>query len=393
MPRCSIVIPVFNRANLTRQCLDRLLADPAGSDFEVIVVDNASRDGTRQMLSAYGERIRVRSNERNLFFATACNQGAEMARGEYLVFLNNDTVPLGGWLDALVRHAETHGRAGLVAGKLLYPNGTVQHAGMAICQDGWPRLIYVGFPADHPAVSRSRRMQVVSGACNLVPRKVFYEAGGFDPSYVNGFEDVDLCLRLGGLGYEVHFCHESVLFHLESVSEGRFDSESQNAAVFLRRWAGKVQPDDLQIYLADGLVRVDYGANHLGFEVAPELGAVTSGRDTAKVSGLLALRAQQVYSLLRRTSPCGLSAPAQARGGRHEGGPRVLHRHHQEPPGRGPRPGRVVADSPPARPLLRPPPGPGGRVFRPPEGAFPAVGFQHGPVSARAALPLPVHPI
>ena len=370
-----------------------MLADPAGSDFEVIVVDNASRDGTRQMLSAYGERIRVRANEQNLFFATACNQGAEMARGEYLVFLNNDTVPLGGWLDALVRHAETHGRAGLVAGKLLYPNGTVQHAGMAICQDGWPRLIYVGFPADHPAVSRSRRMQVVSGACNLVPRKVFYEAGGFDPSYVNGFEDVDLCLRLGGLGYEVHFCHESVLFHLESVSEGRFDSESQNAAVFLRRWAGKVQPDDLQIYLADGLVRVDYGANHLGFEVAPELGC--RHERAGHGQGEWFVGPEGTTGLLpaaRERRPAG-SRHRRARGGRHEGGPRVLHRHHQEPPGRGPRPGRVVADSPPARPLLRPPPGPGGRVFRPPEGAFPAVGFQHGPVSARAALPLPVHPI
>jgi GT2 family glycosyltransferase len=251
------------------------------------------------MLTAYGDRIRLRTNERNLFFATACNQGAEMARGEYLVFLNNDTVPLRGWLDALVRHAETHQRAGLVAGKLLYPNGTVQHAGMAICQDGWPRLIYVGFPADHPAVSRSRRMQVVSGACNLVPRTLFFQAGGFDPSYVNGFEDVDLCLRLGELGYEVYFCHESVLFHLESVSEDRFAFECQNAAVFLRRWAGKVHPDDLQIYFADGLIRIHYRANFLEFQVSPELGAVTSPQDTAEVSSLLAVRAQQVYSLLR----------------------------------------------------------------------------------------------
>src|SRR5882724_6431875 len=99
MPLCSVIIPAFNRAALTRQCLDALLRHPAGFEVEIIVVDNGSRDGTRAMLARYGERIRVLTHEENRFFATACNRGAELARSPFLVFLNNDTVPLAGWLD------------------------------------------------------------------------------------------------------------------------------------------------------------------------------------------------------------------------------------------------------------------------------------------------------
>ncbi len=200
MPRCSIIIPVYNKAHLTHgSAVDRLLQLPASQSkvSEIIVVDDGSRDSTPQMLAGYGDRIRVVTHAKNKAFATSCNDGAAIAHGHYLVFLNNDTIPFPGWLDALVRYAEVHPQAGLVASKLLlYPNGTIQHAGMAICQDYQPRLIYVGFPADHPAVNKARRMQVVSGACNLLPRDVFAEMGGFDAAFINGYEDVDLCMRL-----------------------------------------------------------------------------------------------------------------------------------------------------------------------------------------------------
>src|SRR5688572_16403335 len=148
MPRCSVIIPVFNRASLTRQCLAVLLTVPSAStEFEVIVVDDGSSDLTPQVLADHSERIRIVTHAANQGFAASCNDGAAVATGEYLVFLNNDTIPKGGWLDALVRHAEAHPEAAVVGSKLVFPNNTIQHAGIVVCHDGYTRHIYAGFPA------------------------------------------------------------------------------------------------------------------------------------------------------------------------------------------------------------------------------------------------------
>ena len=215
---CSIIIPVFNKAALTRQCLDTLLSLPETEHAEIIVVDDGSTDDTPEVLAQYGQRIRAVRHETNSGFATACNDGAAAAAGEYLVFLNNDTIPKAGWLEALLNYAKTHPKAGVVGSKLLFPDDTIQHAGIVICQDRVPRHIYTGFPADHPAVNKSRPYQAVTGACLLIQRKLFQEVGGFDISFVNSCEDIDLCLRLAERGYEAHYCKDSVLYHLESVS-------------------------------------------------------------------------------------------------------------------------------------------------------------------------------
>jgi GT2 family glycosyltransferase len=299
MALCSIIIPVFNKSTLTRQCLSAILANPPAADFEILVVDNGSSDGTAALLASYGNRIRPIVNERNLFFARACNQGAEQARGDLLIFLNNDTVPKAGWLDALVRYRQVHPRAGLIGAKLLFPNNTIQHAGMAICYDQMPRHIYLGFPANHPAVCKSRALQAVTGACILIERDLFSRAGMFDTAYVNSFEDMELCMRIGELGFEVHFCHDCMLYHLEGVSEGRHSFDGQNYRIFNERWRSRLRPDELEIYIADGLVRIEYSATTTSFRVAPELGvAFESGRELP-VHRLLTHRAKQVNDLMR----------------------------------------------------------------------------------------------
>src|SRR5687767_14281111 len=127
--RCSIVIPVHNKAALTRQCLDAIYEHPPEADHEILVVDDASTDGTADMLAGYGDALRHMRLERNSGFATACNTGAEAAGGDRLVFLNNDTIAQPGWLDALVGYADRTG-APVVGSKLLFPDGTVQHAGV-----------------------------------------------------------------------------------------------------------------------------------------------------------------------------------------------------------------------------------------------------------------------
>jgi GT2 family glycosyltransferase len=302
MPQCSVIIPVYNKASLTRQCLDALLAHPPEhAECEIIVIDDVSTDSTPQLLAGYGDRIRVIRHTANTGFATACNDGAAAASGEYLVFLNNDTIPQPGWLDALVQYAETHPRAAVVGSKLLYPDGTIQHAGVTICQDRYARHIYAGFPADHPAVNKSRRFQIVTAACALLRRKPFEKARGFDPAFVNGNEDVDLCLRLGELGYEVHYCHESVLYHLESVSENRFKHVDRNTQLYRDRWAHRVEPDDLQYYFEDGLLDVHYQGEQypIHFVISPLLAVIGKDERERQADRLLAERSRRVLELLK----------------------------------------------------------------------------------------------
>ena len=301
MPRCSIIIPVYNHASLTRQCLNLLLTQPPlGGDVEIIVVDDASTDATPAMLAGYGERIRVVRHTVNSGFSVGCNDGAALAQGEYLVFLNNDTMPQPGWLDAMVRYIVGHPEVGAVGSKLLYPNDTIQHAGVAISQDRFPRHIYTGFPADHPVVNQSRRFPIVTAACLLIPRALFAQVGGFDTVFINSYEDVDLCLRLGELGCEVHYCHESVLYHLESVSEGRLTNVDRNGQIYFSRWGHRVQPDDHLYFIQDGLLTFEYRTIYpLTVRLSPLLGIIEEADRAPLADRLLAQRSRQLLDLLK----------------------------------------------------------------------------------------------
>jgi GT2 family glycosyltransferase len=296
---CSLVIPVHNRAALTRQCLDTLLASPADSaEVEIVVVDDASTDSTPEMVAAYGDRIRIVRHEQNAGFGTSCNDGAAAASGDWLVFLNNDTVPQPGWLDALLAYAARHDRLGMLGAKLLFPNDTVQHAGVVFPHDRHPRHVYTGFPAAHPAVNKSREFQVVTGACALIKRELFDESGRFDSAFINGYEDVDLCLRLRSLGYEIHYCHEAVLYHLESATRD-YGLDPHNFGLFLKRWGDRVEQDDFRYYFEDGLIDTAYWDQYpLLLSVSPQLAVLDRQRRSA-TEKLLAKRSREVFEAQR----------------------------------------------------------------------------------------------
>lgn len=296
-PTTSIVVPVHDREALTRSCLERLLPSmPSGC--EVIVVDDASTDSTPALLSSYGDSIRVVSLAENAGFSRACNEGAAVAEGDVLIFLNNDTEPEPGWLDALIGYAGSHPEADVVGAKLVYPDGTVQHAGVVFGQDGYPHNLYAGLPTNHPAVNRSRRLQAVTAACMLVRRKAFDGVSGFDTGYENSLEDVDLCLRIAESGGEIHYCHEAVLTHLESASRGRRDRFEQSVELYRQRWRDSVRRDDVSIYLEDGLLDLEYHASYpLRMSVSPHLAAVAEDRDS-EIERLLEGYARQVSDLM-----------------------------------------------------------------------------------------------
>ncbi len=234
---CSIIIPVWNNLALSTQCLTALAEVTQGVSYEVIVVDNHSTDETPAFLAGLGGDVKIITNNENLGFAKACNQGAQAAKGEYLVFLNNDTIPQAGWLSALVDEVKTHSDVAVVGSKLLYEDKTVQHAGVAFSREFlMPYHMYPGVPADAPFVSRRRELQCVTAACMLIRRQVFAQVGGFDEGYRNGFEDVDLCLKIREKNWKIVYQPHSTVIHLESRTPGRKTHEEENTTRFRERW-------------------------------------------------------------------------------------------------------------------------------------------------------------
>jgi GT2 family glycosyltransferase/SAM-dependent methyltransferase len=349
-PECSIIVPVFNRASLTRQCVNLLLTERRETtSAEVVVVDDGSRDLTPRMLAGYGDRIQVVTHQGNSGFATACNDGAMVARGEFLVLLNNDTIPQRGWLDALVARARAEPRAGIIGSKLLFPNDTIQHAGVVFASNGFPLHLYYGFPAAHPAVNKRRQFKAVTGACLLIRRALFERLGGFDPAFHNVYEDVDLCLRAAEQGAEIHYCPESVLYHLQSATRSQdpdkphdpFDGRQHNQLYFLRRWASRVKPDELDFYVEDGLLTLKPDALYPRELTVSPLVAHFDGQDAraAQADRLIVTRAKQVEELVAENirlrmrldeieqqalwSPAAPAAPAHTQPS-HNGGPLPL---------------------------------------------------------------------
>ena len=216
----SIVIPVLSQAALTHDCLNSIIEKTAPGTYEVIVVDNGSDDHTQYMLAGV-DGLRVIRNETNVGFVGACNQGAAAARGEFVLFLNNDTVVLRGWLEALLQTFEYGRFVGAVGAKLIYPNGRLQEAGGIIWSDGEGWNYGHNENPEAPEYGYVREVDYCSGACLLVRRSVFEVLGGFDPRYAPAYyEDTDLAFRLREHGYRVLFQPAARVVHFGGATAG-----------------------------------------------------------------------------------------------------------------------------------------------------------------------------
>ncbi|MGA0588072.1 glycosyltransferase [Dyella sp. KRB-257] len=245
-PRVSVVIPVHGRREYTVACLRSLARHGARVPFETIVVDDASPDDTLDVLAGV-EGLRLIANRHNLGFVGSCNAGAAEARGDCLVFLNNDTQVTSGWMDALLRCFAERAQCGIAGSRLVYPDGRLQEAGALVFADGsgWN----VGrFESRHATPYRYRRQtDYVSGAALMIRREVFRRVGGFDTRYAPAyFEDADLAFAVRRLGLQVWYEPASTVVHCEGISAGTdLDAgmkrhQRPNQAVFVEKWASEL---------------------------------------------------------------------------------------------------------------------------------------------------------
>jgi GT2 family glycosyltransferase len=249
--KVSIVIPVRNNLHFTQKCLESIALSPPQVGYEIIVVDNASDDGTHEFLKLkkqYGE-LDFHRNSIPQNFSASCNQGAHMSMGNYLLFLNNDIEAFPGWLDAMVEVAERQQRIGAVGAKLIYPDGTIQHAGVAFhyfrkIRKYGPYHIFKKLPRSSPAVNKEREFQCVTGACLLTPRELFLGSGSFDERFINCFEDVDYCLRIREMGYKVIYTPKAELTHYEGQTPGRKDGVMESDRVLREKWGNQMLADE-----------------------------------------------------------------------------------------------------------------------------------------------------
>jgi O-antigen biosynthesis protein len=256
-PLVSIVVPLYKRIDLIEQQLAEFARDPELSQVDLIyVLDSPEQkdeliDLASRLFPIYLVPLRVAVLQRNVGFANANNAGVSIARAPLLLLMNSDVLPdRPGWLSTMASFYEQKPEIGALAPKLLYEDGSIQHAGMHFHQPMgstlWQDAHYFrGLHRDFPDANVTRRVPLVSGACLMVAHELYDRLGGLQARYVQGdYEDADLCMRLNDLGLENWYLPEAELFHLEALSYGpdlRLPANRYNAWLHTHLWRSRIQ--------------------------------------------------------------------------------------------------------------------------------------------------------
>ncbi len=258
-PKVSIVIPVYNQFEYTWKCLQSILENTGDISYEVIIGDDLSTDRT-QRLGSLAEGIKIVRNRENLRFLKNCNNAAKEAKGDYILFLNNDTQVTPGWLSSLVELMESDERIGMVGSKLIYPDGTLQEAGGIIWRDASGWNYGRNDDASKPEYNYVREVDYISGAAIMIRHALWQEIGGFDELFAPAYcEDSDLAFEVRERGYKVVFQPKSVVVHFEGVSNGTDLSSGlkkyqvENSKKFREKWKQELEnqyPDPQSLFCA-----------------------------------------------------------------------------------------------------------------------------------------------
>lgn len=246
-PKVSIIIPV-NNEKLTIECMASILKNTKEVSYEVIVIDNGLTEKMKEIISHIGNIIYIK-NKNDPNFLLSCNHAAEKARGEFILFLHDDTQVREDWLSQLVGTFSQFSKVGAVGPKVLFPDGRLQEAGVLLNTDISAKRI--GF-FDDPELQKYnylREVDYCSDACIIMQTNIFRELGGFDISYVTGYyHDSDLCFRLRSKGLHIFYNPESVVVQSSTTSDnidGSYKQQSiiSNQQKFSERWQKQI--DDL----------------------------------------------------------------------------------------------------------------------------------------------------
>lgn len=246
-PTVSVIIPTKDHPRLLAACLDSLDRTCTGRSLEILVVDNGSSDPEAlRQFQEVARRHRVIRDPSPFNWSALNNRAAREASGDYLLFLNDDVEALSpGWLDAMLEHAQSPG-IGAVGAKLLFPDGTIQHAGVVLGMGGTAAHVFAGYRGDQPVyfdmAGIVREVSAVTGACMLVSRSLFEEVGGFDERLSVAYNDTDFCIRLLQLGRRNVFTAHATLLHRESATRGSLHPPEDEREM-RRRWGDILQND------------------------------------------------------------------------------------------------------------------------------------------------------
>jgi GT2 family glycosyltransferase len=293
-PLVTIVIPVYNNWWVTFRCLRALQSNSDSTPYEIIVVDDASTDQTKEALKSL-RGITVLRNLTNAGYLISTNRGAAQAskNSNYLVLLNNDTEPIDGWLDRLFETIEKDEGVAIVGSALIYPNGSLQEAGCQIFANGnaW-NLGRGGNPFNH-LFTFSREVDYCSAASIIVRKTFWLDKDGFDTRYVPAYcEDSDLALEAWDKGYKVMYEPKSWVIHHEGLSHGISTNSGvkkyqiRNSQKFFERWE-----TDLKNHWEDlGVPRFEAVRNSKGIVVVCDRQLPSLTRDSGSVRTFQVIR-------------------------------------------------------------------------------------------------------
>jgi GT2 family glycosyltransferase len=241
-PQVSIIISVLDQLAYTKRCL-KSIEDTLSNkiSYEVLIVDDCSNDQTIEFLRSLDFPHKVFLNSEKKGFAKNNNFAASEAKGEFLCLLNNDCFVEGDWLLPMIEVFKQKENVGVV-GNVQRRAGTkmFDHMGVVFGPQGNPRH-YGQWFKKKAFCGEVKKWSAVTAACCVLKREIFLEINGFDEIFINGCEDVDLCLRFNRKGYDNYVVHDSVVDHVKGATDGRKRFNDRNSEILQNRWGPEIR--------------------------------------------------------------------------------------------------------------------------------------------------------